>query len=323
MSDTKTKSVIEKIAMAKKRAVPLISITTGDPADTISQLIPAFSESTPILEWNYVDGFKARNEKGKMLSADPCEEAPQEALVEARTFEQRTVIFFHMADRYMDEVGFLQAVWNLRDPFKASQRMLVMLGSSFSSMPAELHDVEMFDWPMPDEERYYEIMKELHDGQELEFHNSGKAVETVTGLTAFQADQVTAMSLTKNGVDIDGLWERKRKKIDQTPGLTVYNDGARFEDIGGVSVVKSFIRDILKGNDRPNAVVFIDEIEKSMGGGTSNETSGTNADQLRTILTHMQNSGVAGMIFVGPPGAAKSAIAQSAGNEGEMPTINC
>jgi SpoVK/Ycf46/Vps4 family AAA+-type ATPase len=130
------------------------------------------------------------------------------------------------------------------------------------------------------------------------------------------------MSLTKAGLDVDAIWERKKQIIDQTPGLQVWRGGETFADIGGVDNVKSFVTGIANGEEPPRAIVFIDEIEKSLAGAAGGmDTSGVSQDQLGVLLTEMQNSGAAGMIFIGPPGSAKSMIAKAAGATLSVPTI--
>lgn len=53
--------------------------------------------------------------------------------------------------------------------------------------------------------------------------------------------------------------------------------------------------------------------EKAMGGG--GDTSGVSQSLTGTLLSFMQDTDSNGCIFVGPPGAAKSAIAKAMGNE--------
>ena len=48
------------------------------------------------------------------------------------------------------------------------------------------------------------------------------------GLAAFPAEQVLAMSLSRTGLDLDQLWERKRQVIEQAPGLSVWRGGETF-----------------------------------------------------------------------------------------------
>lgn len=55
--------------------------------------------------------------------------------------------------------------------------------------------------------------------------------------------------------------------------------------------------------------------------GGSADTSGVSQSLLGTLLSWMQDKRVNGCIFVGPPGAAKSAVAKSAGNEAGAPTV--
>src|SRR5207302_4234048 len=150
-----------------------------------------------------------------------------------------------------------------------------------------------------------------------------QAVDALRGLAAFSAEQVTAMSLHESGLDLNGLWERKRQMISATPGLIVYNGSEKFDDIGGCDQVKEFMRGIIKGLEAPRVVVFIDEIEKAMAGSSAgaSDSSGVSQDFLGTLLSYMENTEASGCIFIGPPGAAKSAISKATGSEAGVPTI--
>jgi SpoVK/Ycf46/Vps4 family AAA+-type ATPase len=78
---------------------------------------------------------------------------------------------------------------------------------------------------------------------------------------------------------------------------------------------------LLNGKRPPRCIVFMDEVDKAFAGSQS-DTSGVSQDYLGTILQFMQDKKeVSGMIFVGPPGAAKSAVAKAAGNTANIPTI--
>ena len=52
-----------------------------------------------------------------------------------------------------------------------------------------------------------------------------KTVDILRGLSAFAAEQVVAMSLSKDGIDEETLWQRKKRMIEQTPGLQVWKGG--------------------------------------------------------------------------------------------------
>jgi len=321
---------IEQIKAARRVSVPIVAINTPDPASTMSEVCTAINSESPKIEWDLLSGLSGRNDAGANVVAqlidsdlgDETKHNPTECLVKAIDLPSRCVLFVHMASRWLiDQPSFVQALWNLRDRFKRDGRMIVLLGKQFQ-IPTELvDDIVLIDEPLPSPEQLSVIVSQQHENAKLPVNDDTlkHAVEAVTGLSAFSAEQATAMCLTKQGVSLDDLWESKRSQIEQTPGLKVFRDGQTFDSIGGCDVVKGFLRRIMGGQRRPNSIVFIDEIEKMLGG--TGDTSGVSQDQLGALLSYMQDNACAGMIFVGPPGAAKSAVAKAAGNDGGVPTI--
>jgi hypothetical protein len=351
MSNT-TSNILDAVKAARRVSVPIVAITTPDPAATIKAIVGLAAgngtsgEASPspatgaMLQWDLVEGVRSLNDAGKTVRAaiipgdqDPTVFNPVNALTLAKQLPPKSVLFMHLANRFINEPGTIQAVWNLRDVFKQDQRMLVLLAIA-CDWPAELSgDIVVLDEPLPDADALREIIVRCHSAAELPLGKDyestvlPRGVEAVQGLPAFQAEQVVAMSLTRKGMDVPALWERKRLQIELTPGLKVQREAAgesnRFSDIGGVQVVKDFLGRIMAGQSRPNAVVFVDEIEKFLAGasGGAADSSGVSQDQLGQLLSYMQDHGAAGCIFVGPPGAAKSAVAKAAGNEAGIPTI--
>jgi hypothetical protein len=327
-------SILSQVKSARRVSVPLVAITTPDPAATVKAIVQHVGGG-PMLQWDVCEGIRAVNDEGKaVLSAvlngadDLTVGNPVALLSLAKRMPPKTVLFLHMANRLIVDPMALQAVWNLRDEFKRDQRMLVLL-AIHCDWPAELAgDLVVLDEPLPDSDELRQIVERCHANAELPMSKEyvadtlPRAVEAVQGLPAFQVEQVVAMSLTRQGVDVPALWERKRKQIELTPGLKVCRDESTFKDIGGTAVVKNFLSRVMAGNSRPNAVVFIDEIEKCLAGATgAGDSTGVSKDQLGQLLTYMQDNGATGCIFVGPPGSGKSAVAKAAGNEGAIPTI--
>ena len=149
----------------------------------------------------------------------------------------------------------------------------------------------------------------------MEFSQS---VDALIGLAAFPAEQVLAMSLSKNGLDLDWLWERKCQAVEQTPGLTIWRGGETFDQIGGCENIKRFLTAVLLGREAPRVIVFVDEIEKAFT-GTGTDMSGVKTEMTGTMLSWMQDHSADGLIFIG--WGRKECGWQSGGRNGRHPTV--
>lgn len=317
--------LVEQVKAARRVSVPLVAVNTPDPAATIEALCQGINGDSPKVQWDIVRNYAPLNTEGReaMKHLDLDQTAyPTGALSQAVNLPEKTVVFLHLSNRWMSEAAFVQAVWNLRDVFKQDRRMLVLLGPNLELPPELANDVVVFDEPLPDEAAIATIVANVANdaGVDVAAVDCRKAVEAVQGLPAFQIEQLTAMSLSKEGIDTDALWERKRRQIEQTPGLTVYKGGDAFSAIGGVEQVKEYCKRIVTGRRKPSAIVWLDEIEKAMA-GAGGDTSGVSQDFLGQLLTYLQDHECRGMIFLGPPGCAKSAVAKAVGNEAGIPTV--
>lgn len=334
---------IEMFKAARRVGTPIMAVQTPDPAATIAGLqANAISDSVPIIVWDAVRGWRPNNKAGQeaiaqvlqVLEAPNIADAtrnPVESLIAAQELPEKTVLFMLHGNRFLRDDGgqggttFMQGVWNLRDPFKATLRTLVLLSPQFSLPPEVANDVLMLDEPLPTDAELKQIVEDTVQaaGTPIDDPTLTRAIDALRGLAAFPAEQATAMSLSKSGLDIDALWDRKRKMIEATPGLSVWPGTERLDMVGGCANIKQFSRQIIGGREAPRAIVFIDEIEKALAGATNGvgDSSGVSQGQLEVILREMQDQNWSGMIFIGPPGAAKSAVAKAIGGEAGVPTI--
>jgi hypothetical protein len=188
------------------------------------------------------------------------------------------------------------------------------------------NDAVIISEPLPDEVQLNKIVDSVCKDAGLDTVEDKPAViDILRGLSAFGAEQVIAMSLEKGDEGItlnhDGLWARKKKMIEQTPGLAVWQGEDSFSSIGGLANLKAFLTRVLTSGRTPvRAIGFIDEIEKGLA-GAGGDTSGTSQDQLQVFLKVMQDLDIPGIILVGPPGTGKSAIAKGAGSVAKCPVI--
>lgn len=334
MTLTKTADNKEHPFKAVRRAgVPLVAFETADPAQTIltiTKLVTAKNDNLPLVAWDIMNGLVGLNRPGKVLVNQVAPDGPIQSGNPAECLSllnqkvtDGTIIFWHNAHRYLKNEAVVQGMWNSRDIFKSKNVTLVLLTPTVQ-LPEELkNDCVIISEELPSFEELSTLIDSICKDAEIDVpSDKNKICDALLGLSTFAAEQVLAMSVVPNqGIDNVGLWEKKRKMIEQTPGLSVWRGGESFSDIGGCDNVKSFLKQILNGRKAPRAIAFIDEIEKCLA-GASGDLSGVSQDYLSTLLTYMQDKQCAGLIFIGPPGAAKSAVAKAAGNEGNIPTIS-
>ena len=308
----------------RRAGVPLAAIETADPGATLDEcvsIMKGMDENQPAMVWDCIRGLNPRNKAGSdaMKASDLTPEntlSLPEFLGMLRTTLDRKesplgygVIFFMNLHRFIREPGIMQGLWNLRDSGKGNGFTAVVLCPAMK-LPEELkNDMVVLSEPLPSDKEIEKACKSLVEdaGLKPETFTSckDKVIDTLRGLSLFGAEQVLAMSLGKEGVNMDDLWQRKRKMIEQTPGLEVWKGGESFDDLGGLTNLKDFLSRVLtSGNTPVRAIGFIDEIEKALA-GAGGDTSGTSQDQLGVLLKVMQDKAVPGIILIGHPGTGK------------------
>jgi hypothetical protein len=321
---------VDDLLRANKIGTPIVLVQTQDAIETAAQIVAAVGEESPVFEWDCIRGISPANKPAEAVPFNGDASDITSMLMGARaTAPEGAIILCHGLNRWLDHPMTVQALLNLRDSFKGDHRMIVGLGTDFQPWAELTHSVMTLDDPLPDAHRLAGVVSETAGAAEVVLGQEkiDLAAERLAGLTEFAAEQSVAMSLVrKNGhatLDQDRLWQRKQKQIEQTPGLKVWHGLEKFDAIGGCDNIKQFLTRFGQGPHRPNAIVFVDEIEKALAGAGAGggDTSGVSQDQLGVLLTEMQDQNYDGCIFVGPPGAAKSAVAKAAGNEFGVPTV--
>lgn len=315
----------------RKAGVPLAAFETADPAQTIRECLATLngkSDDTRLVQWDLARGLVGMNRPGKAwmkdIGYDPAVHQLPDILKLASENAPKSdglLFFIHNVQRVFDRDGVAQGIWLCRDAFKAMPECTLVLLGPVLMLPGELaQDVVVVTEPLPGEKEIGAIIDTMtndakENGAQLPAdYGRTKAIDTLLGLSAFAAEQAFAMSLSKTGIDFDGLWERKRRTVEQTPGLSIWRGADSFKSLGGLSNIKDFLTKILTSGQTPvRAIGFIDEIEKGFAGSTG-DLSGVSQDQLQVFLKVMQDFDIPGIVLVGPPGTGKSAIAKGAGS---------
>ncbi|MFH1569353.1 MAG: AAA family ATPase [Gemmatimonadota bacterium] len=314
--------MIEKLRHARRVSVPLVAIGTPDPAALIKRIAAEIwngGGEGPVVRWDVMDGCAAVNQQGQAVAgkAQGTEGSPVGLLSAAARFPAGTICFVLNAQDFLGDATFRQGAWNLRDLYKRDRRMLILLGPSIDLPVSLQHDVVVLDEELPTEAELEVIVRgqdaivaDKRPGKRrLDADELTGAVAAVRGLSAFQAEQATAMALRKEGIDLAHLWESKRALIEQTKGLSVDRGTATFADVGGLAQIRSFGERRFQGPRPPRVVVRVEEVEKVMA-GAAGDTSGTSQDALQVLLNAMQDEEWEGLVAYGPPGSGKSLFSQ-------------
>jgi len=317
-----------KVKRARGAGVPLLAVTSADQAAVVREVSQSINDNGggAVISWDCIQGWIPLNEAGRdavnSLPGDPVEVTGPfvESLRAARTFLPAggTLLCLnaHLAlkDGGGPNLGSVQAVSNLRDLFKGDGRVLVLLAPDWALSPELRESVIVLEDDLPGRDDLRGIIITLCEsagvhipaGETLEV-----SIDAVCGLSAFSAEQATALSITAKGLSLPALWERKRKMIEQVPGLRVMPANVDYSLVGGCQGFKDELSAIMMGPKAPRVVVLIDEIEKAMTGSGGGDLSGVSSDQLGVLLSSMSENEWTGVILVGPPGASKSWLATS------------
>jgi hypothetical protein len=116
----------------------------------------AVGKDAAIVQWDIVRGLVRVNdagakEIGKVLGErDSASVDPVDALAAACQLSDDAVLVFANAQRLWNDAQAAQAIWNLRDVFKANGRTLTLLTTPCAVLPNELtQDVLLLDEPLP------------------------------------------------------------------------------------------------------------------------------------------------------------------------------
>lgn len=307
--------MIDKIKQARRAAVPLVAIKSYDVAQSIA-IVKASINGSPCIVWDVIRGAWAANNAAQAVASEcertygPLADNLVGFLQAATNFPEGTVAICLQLTEYMDGPGgdrVRQAVFNLRDRYKTSRRMLIGIGTSADVPPGMVLDFVFVEDALPDEDSLALIAKELEEAAtgKTGLPPNYDAARAAIGLSAFAAEQAISLNCSKDGINIQGVWEAKRYMVEKTRGLSVDNGQETFDDVGGMENAKAFGRALFNGPEPPAVVVRVEEIEKVLAGSVG-DLSGTSQDALQVLLNAMQDNRWSGMLAFGPAGTGKS-----------------
>ena len=245
-----------------------------------------------------------------------------------------SLVVFMGADRWLTGdtpagKSAIQAAANLRATFergRARGSMIIFMAPEIT-LPAELRSDTIFlDDPLPTTKELLGLFssnKNLADALP-EDRGREKAAAAVTGCSLFGARQSMYLACKRDGkkvsMDLEELRELRHRQIEQTKGLKVIGGEYDFNYVAGNNYTKNLLREVMSGNEPPNGIINVEEINLAMAGSTGDNT-GVSQDQVMVMLDHMEKRGDEGIIFFGVPGCSKSWIVECLGKEFGVDTL--
>lgn len=354
-----TSQTLQKIREARAVSTPLIAIATADPYAAAEALAAEYNPEKnakqsagnvpPIIGWDCVRGYFPINEQARDAIAGMIPKvddiglpgpapAPAANPVEALTIAygaapKGAFLLYWNAHFLMDNPQALQAIANLRDPFKGDRRTAILFAPSWKLPPVLSQDTLVLDDPLP-------TAAELRGLIEAEIENFGnsriagadwtkpaaddidKATAALAGLARFPGEQSVALSLRNHkALNQDLLWSRKNSYIAQTRGLVVEDTrNTTLTDVIGLDAITSHLQRTCEGREGPALFVRLEELEKQLAGAKGDNT-GVSQDLLSVILTAMEDYEWNGAIAFGVPGAGKSLLSRAIAGHYQMPCL--
>lgn len=346
------KSFIELFTAARSISTPEIAVRTFDPASTIQNIVKSLgsvAELTPLMSWDAIHGLRGLNELGLEAVADICKKADGGAGVERAATVDLVICLAALEEANEDVIAFvhnphllwetdkrvIQAMWNLRDLYKARGNMLVSLLGIGVELPAELaQDVLVLEEPLPTRVELGKIVKDTFAfaAQKKEYAACrtgatdevvAKAVDAGIGLPTFPFDQSVAMCLDKKAgkLDIETLWGRKKDIVSGNPGLTYHAGKETLADMYGCAAWVSAGKMLMDGKHRPTIIVRMDEIQRQLS-GSDTDSSGTKGNLMGEFLTWVNDKKVICTLNLGVSGTSKSWGPYCIGGQYDVPVIN-
>lgn len=345
------KTFLEQFSSARAISTPLVAVRTFDASSTIQRITKSLgkelAELVPLCIWDCVRGLRGLNDTGVKEVAFMLHKGENGMSVEPGATINLTICLAVLANAREDVITFImnpqlewnadkravQAMWNLRNPYKANGNMACVTFGPGDEIPSELiQDTLVLEEPLPTRDELAKVITDNFEFASQKYKACKNAatkevvkagVDAIIGLPMFPADQATAQNLDMpNGkLDIESLWLRKKDIVSSNPGLTYHNGSETLADMYGC---ESWIADgrlLMDGPYQPTIIVRMDEIQRQLA-GSNTDSSGTKGNLMGEFLTWVNDRNVICTLNLGVSGTSKSWGPYCLGGHYQKPVIN-
>ncbi len=266
-----------------------IWIETREPQEANSEIATLCREQAwQFARWDIDQGLRLGD---SALALDAARD-PLSAIQSCQAFPPDTtsVLVLENFHRFLGSIEILQAMISQIQAGKHSRTFLIVL-APLVDLPLELEKLFVIvEHELPDRDQLRQIaasigteVGDLPTGADLE-----RVLDAAGGLTRGEAESAFALSLVQHGcIQPATIWELKSQMLKKSGLLEMYRGGADFGSLGGLSAMKTFCQQALRG--------------KPLGAPTPVRPRG--------------------VMLLSPPGCGKSQFCKALGSETGRPVI--
>ncbi|MEQ8788815.1 MAG: AAA family ATPase [Pirellulaceae bacterium] len=203
--------------------------------------------------------------------------------------DSSTLLVLKNFHRFTNSAEIVQALARQITAGKQNRTFIVVL-SPVVQIPSELEkQIVVLEHDLPDRTQLEEIARGIatEDGELPSGDDLTAVLDAAVGLTRYEAEGAYSLSLVRHQrIEPTSVWELKSQMLKKSGLLSLHRGGERFDDLGGLSALKSFCSRALRRQGNPTP-------EKRPRG----------------------------VMLLGVPGSGKSAYAKALGNETGRPTL--
>ncbi len=202
-----------------------------------------------VLAWSITQGFESLD--GGSSYGDIKD--PLRALDFVVNFEDDVICVLRDYHPFLKDPSIVRRLRDLNRQFRESDynQHIIMLSPTYAA-PLEIEkEIAVVDYDLPGrdelEDIVWKVAQSVPDGVELSVRADPElresVVESALGLTAEEAASVFAKSLVKTrDFDINTILSEKKGIIRKSGILEFYQTDDRFSDVGGLEILKSWLR---------------------------------------------------------------------------------
>ncbi len=249
-TDASEQDIPSQVDLCLRARITLLILHTAEEERAIRMLqdvCSRFSPKRPFFTWDHSDGFAGP-------AGTPCRGSsardPLVALEEMEKTDEASVIVLKDFHEFWGNPGVKRRLRNLAQKFRFSRRTMVVVTPSLK-VPEEIRDDAVVLHVPPPSARDLEheldrLLRGSGAGDSLTPLGREKLIQAALGMSLNQACRSFSKAIVRRGRlddrDIDSVVSEKKDILSQSEALEFYSATETAENVGGLSVLKEWLR---------------------------------------------------------------------------------